>query len=184
MMRAMDDQAADYTPAPPWNDQERLCALAALHAWAGTPHRDRMATMSVGIDCLGLLREVATYAGILPDFRMPFYKPTWGLRRAFNIIERVLLTCCHMEKVKPGAAFAFGDVFVFKVGNQANHVGLYVENPDADPNPACWHAQAGRVVEPIQVDDRLRDQLQAVLRFTDRGFQRRPETLTQDDLRP
>jgi cell wall-associated NlpC family hydrolase len=159
-----------------WTEERRSKARDAAKQWEGTPHQNRMAKPGVGIDCLGLLRVVAVAAGILPEFEMPFYDPRWGYGREFNIIERVLEECCHARRLEAHEPVEFGDVVVWTVGRQSNHVGIMIDD-------AIWHVQAKRFVQGDEFTTALQSGIQAVMRITADGFIRRPESLTAEDLR-
>lgn len=160
-----------------WTTERQQVARATAGKWLGTPHKNRMAKPGVGIDCLGFLREVAVDTGVLPPFDLPFYNPSWGIGREFNVIERVLLDCCHSQRVKAHEEIEFGDVVVWTVGRQSNHVGIVLDG-------AVWHVQARRHCQPDPINEAMMERLQAVVRLTGEGFLRRPETLTVEDLKP
>lgn len=162
-------------PANPWKSKELAELLNEARRWEGTPHRDRMAKPGVGIDCLFFLRELAVFAGVLPPFQMPFYRPIWGVGREFNVIERVLLTCCHAVKLDPAEPLQDGDAVIFTVGKQSNHVALVLDG-------MLWHSVAdqGVTADPLTTGQPW----QSVVRLTAPGFIRRPETLTAADLKP
>lgn len=164
-------------PQPPWHLVARIAALRAADTWQGQPHRDRIAILGRGIDCLHFVGLILTEARILPPFRLPYYKPAWGIGRASNIVERVFAECCDVETLPPNAPPKFGDVAIFAVGQQSNHVGIVLDDGD------LWHVRARDVVRPEPIAD-LQPALQSLIRFREPGFRRRPETLTLEDLRP
>lgn len=164
-----------------WTPARQATARATAEKWAGTPHRDRMAKVGVGIDCLYLMREIAVDAGILPAWDFPYYHPGWGVGRQFNIIERIFTKCCHVERATTEeineGRLQFGDILVFRVGRQSNHVGMAMDG-------RCFHSQARHLVTFTPLAEPVIDRLQSVLRFTDAGFKMRPENLTHQDFQP
>jgi cell wall-associated NlpC family hydrolase len=161
-----------------WTPHRQAAAHEEAQRWLGTPHRNRMAKVGVGIDCLGFVRAILTAAEILPAFEFPYYNPAWGLGRASNIMERVLLACTTVTILPPNAAPDFGDLIIFAVGRQSNHVGIVLSDG------AIWHVQTNYAVGPVHPDDDLKGNIQSIARITAPGFHRRPETLTTEDLAP
>lgn len=159
----------------PWHHIPVAEILAEAQTWEGTPHRDRMAKRGVGIDCLYFLAAVACKFDVLPPFTMPFYRPIWGVGREFNVIERVLLGCCHATVVDKDGPLETGDAVIFSVGRQSNHVGLVI-------GAHLWHS----IVDQGVVADDITDARpwQSVVRLHAPGFTRRPETLSVKDLAP
>ena len=156
---------------------QQTAALAEARRWLGTPHRNRMAKPGVGVDCLGFVRAILVATGTLPPFEFPFYDPSWGLGRASNIMERVLKLCTNVEIFPANHAPAFGDLIIFAVGRQSNHVGIFLDG-------AIWHVRTNGVVGPTHPDDDLTGHIQSIATITAPGFTRRPETLTATDLAP
>lgn len=149
--------------------------LDEARRWSGTPHKNRMAKPGVGIDCLHLLREMAVAAKWLPPFAFPYYDPAWGFGRQVNVIERILVLCCHSRLLKQGEPLQDGDVMIWAVGRQSNHCGIFIAGE-------VWHAQASRLVQGEALEDV--GPFQSVVRITEAGFKRRPETLTDKDFKP
>lgn len=159
-----------------WTTDRLTAALAECKAWEGTPHFDRIAVPGRGIDCLHLVGRVLIAAGVLPEFRMPFYRPWWGAGRENNVMERIFMHCCHAGALAPDQPAMDGDVAVFQVGKQSNHVGIVFGGK-------LWHALAKSVVQADDLAPFI-PSLQSLVRLTDVGFRNRPEELTQDDLMP
>lgn len=156
---------------PPFTARELDAMRQTVTLWKGTPHRDRMAKVGVGIDCVHFLREVFVAAGVLPEFVFPFYATNWGYGRSNNLMERMLVTACHAEVVTTPQD---GDVVVFRVGRQTNHCGVCLDG-------LVWHAQFKR---GVRFDDlaTFDDKIQSYVRLTARGFKKRPEELQKSDL--
>lgn len=144
---------------------------ACLKVWEGTPHKDRMAKVGVGIDCIGLVAEVFVAAGQIERFTFPFYKTSWGYGRRNNLMERMLCMCCHAEVAETPES---GDVVIFAVGRQTNHCGVVMDGK-------VWHAFAGNVVRADALSDHIK-RIQSFVRLTAPGFRKRPEELTTSDM--
>lgn len=164
-------------PPTLWTAEAQAAAITEARKLYGTPHRNRMAKPGVGIDCLGFVRAILVAGKILPPFEFPFYDPAWGLGRASNIMERVLRICTTADILPPDTAPQFGDLIIFAVGRQSNHVGIFL---DGD----IWHVQTNYSVGPIHREDDLAGKIQCLARITAPGFRSRPEDLTAADLTP
>lgn len=159
---------------PPCTALELEAMRGTLAFWQGTPHRDRMAKVGVGIDCIHLVRECYVAAGLIPEFRFPYYHPRMGLGRDNNVMERVFTACTEADAIDPELAPADGDVLIWRVGNQSNHCGIYFDG-------MAWHVMAKARVRPDPFEP-LRYSMQSFIRLRARGFVRRPETLTPEDF--
>lgn len=160
-----------------WSLAARLRALEAADHWQGQPHANRIAVHGRGIDCLHFVREILTASRVLPSFRFPFYSPNWGVGRDENIVAEMFALCCHAERLEPTAPAQFGDVAIFRVGHQSNHVGILLDDG------LVWHVRARDTVRPEHIDD-IRPELEALIRITAPGFKRQPETITAEELKP
>lgn len=158
-----------------WTPERRQRAIAYAHDMRGTPHVDRIAIKGVGIDCVHFVSGVIIASGISESFRLPFYKPQWGIGRRNNVLERVTLDCLHCHVIDEREYLQFGDIAIFKVGRQSNHVGVIL---DGD----LWHVRLGRMVEPEPVTIPLLQTLQAAIRIDATGLKKRPESLTIQDF--
>lgn len=161
---------------PPCTALELEALRGTLLFWQGTPHRDRMAKVGVGIDCIGLVRECFVAAGLVEPFELPYYNPRMGLGRANNVMERVFLACTDAVAIDPEKGDpADGDVLIWRVGRQSNHCGIYLDGK-------AWHVMARAKVRPDPWEP-LRHDMQSFIRLRARGFVRRPETLTPEDFK-
>ena len=163
-----------------WTPERIAAAAAEIERWKGTPHRDRMAKPGVGIDCIGYVCEITRAAGLIPAFTMPFYSPRWGIGRAFNVMERVLLKCFNVERITSPAEWRPGDLLIFKVGHQSNHIALLWQEGERF---GLWHSRVRAGVEFCDMSAEIRKEAQAALRFTAPGLLLDPATLTPDDFK-
>ncbi len=147
-------------------------ARAECARWAGTPHRNRIAVVGQGVDCLRFVFEVLIAAGVLPRFTLPRYDERLGILREKNVMEALILTHCHATvETEP----AFGDVVIFKCGAQSNHAGIIIDGE-------CWHVP-GRSRVGTEEWANVRKVTQSLLRLTATGFRESPEGLTWEKIR-
>jgi len=52
-----------------WTEERKASALASYDKWRGTPHKDRVRKVGIGIDCVGLIFEILYDSKVLP--RLP-----------------------------------------------------------------------------------------------------------------
>lgn len=163
-----------------WTPERITLAQAELERWAGTPHRNRMAKPGVGIDCIHFVFKVANAAGIAPTFEMPYYNVRWGVGRAFNVLERVITKCFHVESIRDRCQWKPGDMVIFQVGEHSNHIGLLWHQHGL----GVWHAQTGKGVIFSPLNDEIKKTVQVCLRFTGLGMKLDPATLHADEFKP
>lgn len=164
-----------------WTPERIQAAEEAFAYWEHTPHRDRMAKQGIGIDCLELMKAATIAAGITPPFVMPYYRPSWGLGRAVNVIEPCLLHCFHCETVPAAEEPVLGDLLVWRVGRQSNHVGIVWYRAGV---LGVWHTHIKKGVEfvPLPLEQMLIYR-QSFVRFTATGFKADPATINPQDFR-
>ena len=158
-----------------WTPERRELALNYAHTWRGTPHVDRIAIRGVGIDCVNFVCGALMTCGVCQAFTLPYYDPAWGIGRRNNVLERVAVQCLFSRIIQDTEPLEFGDIGIFRVGRQSNHVGIVL-------NDEMWHVSLGRMVEPEPITRRLQERLQSVIRVQAVGLSRHPETLTQEEL--
>lgn len=160
-----------------WTPERQAAAMKEAREWHGTPHFDRMAMKGVGVDCVNFVCAILRAAGICEPFNMPGYSTTTGLGRSENIIERILLRCFHGEVIGEREEIVFGDIVIFTVGRQSNHVGIFLDG-------MIWHSMAAHLVEPMPIEQRTFDVMQSVVRLTGTGLKERPENIVPEDYLP
>ena len=145
------------------------------HDWRGTPHVDRIAIRKKGVDCINFVCGVLIASGICPRFTMPYYDTAWGIGRSNNILERLALDCFKCEVLLDTEPWQFGDIGIFRVGRMSNHIGIVLDDE-------LWHVSLGRMVEPEPITGRLMERIQSMVRLSEIGFNRHPETLKLEDF--
>lgn len=161
-----------------WTPERQAAARREAEEWRGTPHFDRMKSKGVGVDCINFVAAVVQASGIWPTFTMPGYSTRTGLGRSENVIERILLKLCHCEPVGETEEWQFGDIVIFTVGRQSNHVGIFLDG-------FIWHSMARHLVEPMPVHRSTFEAVQGVLRLTGDGFRegQGPQNITPEDFK-
>lgn len=159
-----------------FSDDAKARFRNAAALWIGTPHRHRIAIPGKGIDCLNLMRELYVASGVLPPYQLPYYHHGLGLGMNFNVMEWIARRVLIADEVPADPGFlAFGDLAIFSVGAQANHVGMVF---DGTVVHAC--VDKGTVVESLDVLDGA---VQSIFRLREAGFAIRPETLNFREIR-
>lgn len=164
-----------------WTAERTEKAEALFAFWQGTPHRDRMAVRGLGIDCVEFAKAILTGTGIWPQFTSPYYSPRWGIGRAFNVMEAMLLEVAHVRPVGAHEDLQTGDLCIFRVGPQSNHIGIYWPRSG---RPGIWHSQVqGGVQWTGYAPQSIRKHIQCFLRLTGEGFKVEPSTLNPQSFR-
>ena len=125
-----------------------------------------------GVDCVHFVAAVLAEVGIVEEFeRLPAYPTTWGLISPESVVGKGLATLMNVKRVPwtDAGGLIPGDVVIFKVGRQSNHVGIF-------SGGRVWHVMAGGVVHPA-LPVRFVTAIQEVVRFTGKGWRIDPGSL-------
>ena len=109
-----------------WTPARRALAIASAAKWRGTPHRDSMAEPGVGIDCIRLVVEILTDAGVTPPFRFPSYNVAEGLHARSDRMRDGFLRyafAAEADKMNP----QFGDIAIGKTGRFSGHCAFMLD---------------------------------------------------------
>src|SRR5438045_9745250 len=74
--RSVEKRGLTSIPCPAcvlWTRARQQLAQESLARWYGTPHKDRIAIVGVGIDCINLCNEVLVDSGVVPRRPFPSY---------------------------------------------------------------------------------------------------------------
>ena len=149
-----------------WTDDSRAKAIECLHKWHGTPHKNRIAVVGVGIDCIKLLAEILIDSNIVERISFGSYSVSDGQFEESTRLQSVIEHAFHVEQVAI-ADMIFGDIPVFRTGNRSAHVG-FMDGRDV------WHALANRSV--THNDWKLwRHDIAVAYRLTARGWKNSPQ---------
>lgn len=118
-----------------WTNDRVTKAVATLIKWHGTPHRDRIAVVGQGIDCVMLVNEVLVDAEILPRIQFPAYSTNDGMHNKSLRLAKAVEGLLHVEQVSTDGT-RFGDIAVCRNGQQSAHVMFLTET-------RVWHSLAG-----------------------------------------
>lgn len=144
----------------------------------GTPHFNRLAIAGEGVDCVNLVMEILIGAGIVERTRLPFYDERLGALRRRNVIEDIVMTHLHVDRIDPQEDPAFGDVVICRCGRQTNHVGMIMAG---DPVMMVHVPAEGFVsLEDWTV---WRHRAQSLLRIRAPGYRADPSKLTWQAVR-
>ncbi len=103
-----------------WTPERQAKALAAVAHWRGTPHRDCVAVVGVGVDCIRLVVEILVASEVTPPFSFPAYNTAEGLHDRSDRMLDGFNRCTfshHADKREP----LFGDIAVFRTGRMSGH---------------------------------------------------------------
>lgn len=99
----------------------------------------RRAIPGKGVDCVRFVLSVLAESGIIESpKKLPSYPVTWGLTSTKNAIGGMLDQCIDCERIEEPKAseLAFGDIVIFNVGRQSNHIGIAIDRK-------LWHVIRG-----------------------------------------
>lgn len=116
----------------PENSQSRVLAVA--RSWLGTPYHPGGRVKGAGCDCLTLLAEVYSEAGVLPRLHIPYYPRDWHLHRGAERYMEGVLRYAHEIEHPPQP----GDIALWKFGRCYSHGAIVVQWPK------IIHAYCGR----------------------------------------
>ena len=108
--------------------------LAVARTWIGTPYHPGGRVKGAGCDCLTLLAEVYSEAGVLPRIHIPYYPQDWHLHRGAERYLEGLLRYSHEIETPPQP----GDIALWKFGRCFSHGAIVSEWP------RIIHACSGR----------------------------------------
>lgn len=143
--------------------------ITQARTWLGTKyhHQGRLkksAAGAGGVDCIGLVIGVIQELGIhdgagllLSAHDETGYSPLPGGGRLEHGIAR------HLRRVKP-EAMREGDLLLFKIWGEPQHVGLVTQYPTGGIGVIHCHSRSGAVVEHV-LSDSWRRMIVGVYRF-------------------
>jgi cell wall-associated NlpC family hydrolase len=114
--------------------EERARVVAVARQWLRTPYRHASRVKGSGADCLTLLAEVFSEAGLISRPVIPYYPHDWHLHRDAERYTAGLLQYTH-EITGPPLP---GDIALWKFGRCFSHGAIVVEWP------VIIHAYVGR----------------------------------------
>lgn len=144
-----------------WTPERKELAIATLKKWHGTPHRDRLAIVGVGIDCAQLINEVLIDSGIVQRIELGAYDTADGLHNVSHRLARAIELLLHVQRVSTDNP-EFGDIAIYKTGTRSGHCAFITGRE-------VFHSLAGVGVTHGQY--RLwRHQIEFVYRLTQINF--------------
>jgi len=119
-----------------WTVERIQQAEATCAKWHGTPHRDRVAIVGAGIDCVMFVNEILADAGIIERVEFPAYPIADGIHEPSHRLAKAIENFLHVESATLDAA-QFGDIGVGVTGQGRSAHILFVGNG------RVWHSLAG-----------------------------------------
>lgn len=121
-----------------WTPERKELALKSCEKWRGTPHKNRMSVLGVGIDCIKFVNEVLADSGIIDLQQFGGYDIQEGMFGVSDVLKKAVENSLHCERVDVSKN-QFGDIAVFRNGMMAGHCGFLDETH-------IWHSLAGHFV--------------------------------------
>jgi cell wall-associated NlpC family hydrolase len=113
------------------SDRARVVCIA--RSFLGTPYHSHGRKKGVGVDCLTLLAEVYTEAGLIEPVKLPHYAPDFFKHKGTELyLNGLLQYTAEVETGKPG------DIVLWKYGRCFSHGAIVVDWPH------IIHAHVGR----------------------------------------
>lgn len=122
-----------------WTEERMHLGRREAARWIGTPHRDRLARIGVGIDCINYVYAILIAAGVVEWKEIGGYNTSVGFKETTHRMKNAFKACVQCVEIQPTEPVQFGDVIVFKEGRFAAHGGFYADGK-------IWHALARRTV--------------------------------------
>lgn len=109
-----------------WTAQKRLDVVREAREWLGTPYHDHASVKGRqgGVDCAQLIREVFVRAGVITDFKIPYYSPQQFLHSDAEDYKRTVET--FAREINEASALP-GDVVLYKLGKAFGHGAIIID---------------------------------------------------------
>jgi hypothetical protein len=152
-----------------WTEERKALARQSFAKWHGTPHRDRIAIVGVGIDCINYIVEILTDATIVD--RRPFngYKLDHGTFKQSQRLHAAVTNALHVVPLAHDAPPEFGDIWSFATGQRSGHCAIVGED-------CLWHAMGNNRVTFTELA-RWKPELDTAYRITSCGWKTDPQTV-------
>jgi cell wall-associated NlpC family hydrolase len=107
--------------------EQRQRIVSVARSWLNTPYHTggRVKGPQGGVDCLTVLAEVFTEAGLVPRIPIPHYPPDWHLHKS---VERYLEGLLKYTKEIQGPPQP-GDIALWKFGRCFSHGAIVINWP-------------------------------------------------------
>lgn len=151
-----------------WTPERQLLARASCLKWHGTPHRDRLAAVGQGVDCVNFVAQVLFDAGVIESPVLPTYTTSDGMWAESTRLQEAILACVRGQWVLD--SFEFGDVLILKTGRRSAHCAFCAGD-------YIWHALAGRFVTRSDLALWAKE-VSGAVRLTAAGLKQSPRAAT------
>lgn len=158
-----------------WTPERQARALAEAEFWRGTRHRNRIASVGVGIDCIRFVVRVLVAAGVVDDATIPTYQTAEGLASQRSKLAEAFARALDVERI-PVAEWEpqFGDLCLWAVGGNSNHVAICL-------GASAWHVSSLTPCGPIAIDH-ARRRMQEAQRIKRTGWTVDPASIRPGQL--
>lgn len=132
-----------------------------------------MAVVGEGVDCIHLVVEILSDAGVMPRFRFPSYNVADGLHERSDRMRDGFLRCAFAREVDKKDP-QFGDVAIGKTGRFSGHCAFMLDGQ-------IVHALARQfvVVSPWRL---WRREMDTLIRIEQPGLREQPSQLWRNSL--
>jgi cell wall-associated NlpC family hydrolase len=132
---------------------ERQAVVDEARRWVATPYAPRAALLGVGVDCVQLLIQAFSGAGLIVEPEVERYSIDWHMHRnEEKYLEGIEQYAHRIDdedtplEFRPGFYASTGDIIVFRVGRTFSHGAIVTEWP------FIIHAyQPSMIVEEVDV---------------------------------
>ena len=103
---------------------QRQQVVSIAKTWLKTPYRHQGRVKGAGTDCLCILVEVYSEAGLIPPIELPYYPRDWHMHRSTErYLQGLLKYTREVDAPLPG------DIVLWQFGRCFSHAAIVVEWP-------------------------------------------------------
>ena len=113
--------------------EQRQRVVSVARSWLGTPYHSGGRKKGHGADCLTIIAEIFTEAGLVPRIEIPYYPHDWHLHHSAERYLEGLLKYTREIQGPPRP----GDIALWKFGRGFSHGAIVIQWPQ------IIHAYAG-----------------------------------------
>lgn len=108
--------------------EQRAAVVEEAMTWLRTPYHPqaRVKGLNGGVDCVTLLTEVYSRAGVVGDIVLPHYPPDWHLHKKAEVYLRGILE--YARELDPCEDALPGDIVMGRFGLALSHAAIISGN--------------------------------------------------------
>ncbi len=149
-----------------WTEEKKKIAMATCAKWRGTPHRNRIAIVGLGIDCIKFVNEILCDSEIIDRTVFGGYDLNEGMLGESERLIVAIESLLNVERVE-NQEYQFGDLMVFKTGGISGHCGFC-------DGERIWHALSGNYVTNGQMKLWIH-RIEVIFRIKKTGLKENPQ---------